>query len=248
MFVSYSDDHGQTWSAPRDVSPEALDDQWGWCAAGPVHSIQLERGKHKGRLVIPCDHQQKDAGTWGSHLMLSDDHGKTWRLGGVDTRPVANPIHPNECVAVELVDGRIYVNTRDHLGSSPETRAVAYSSDGGQTFDAPFQAEPAITTPVVQNSAIRLAAKNRGDERNILVYSCPGHPKERRDMTLLLSFDEGKSWPVKRIMHRGPAAYSDLAKLDDRHVGVLFEAGKKLYDEILFQIVDVTALSREATD
>jgi sialidase-1 len=202
----------------------------------------MERGEHKGRLVIPCDHQQKDAGTWGSHLMLSDDHGKTWRLGAVDTRPIANPIHPNECVAVELVDGRIYVNTRDHQGSSPETRAIAYSSDGGESFDAPFVPEPQITTPVVQNSAIRFASTDQGAERNVLVYSCPGDAKQRRDLTILLSFDEAKTWPVKRTIHKGPVAYSDLIDLDDRHVGVLFEGGKKLYGEIVFATVDVTAL------
>jgi sialidase-1 len=179
--------------------------------------------------------------------MLSDDHGKSWRLGAVDTRPIANPIHPNECVAVELIDGRIYVNTRDHQGVSPETRAVAYSSDGGESFDAPFVAEPQITTPVVQNSAIRFSATDRGSDQNVIAYSCPGEAKQRRDLTILLSFDEAATWPVKRTIHKGPVAYSDLIKLDDRHIGVLFEAGKKLYGEIVFATVDVAALSGDAT-
>jgi sialidase-1 len=61
---------------------------------------------------------------------------------------------------------------------------------------------------------------------------------------LLLSFDEGTTWPVKRLVHEGPAAYSDLVKLDDERVGVLFEAGKKLYGEIVFAVVDVGSLSR----
>jgi sialidase-1 len=248
MFVTYSDDHGETWSKRREVSKDALDPGWGWCAAGPVHAIQLERGKHKGRLVIPCDHQQKHAGTWGVHLMLSDDHGKTWRLGAVDTRPIANPIHPNECVAVELIDGRIYVNARDQHGSNPATRAVAYSSDGGESFDAPFAADPQIITPVVQNSAIRFAATDQGDERNVLVYSCPGDARARRDLTILLSFDEGTTWPVKAVVRKGPAAYSDLIKLDDERVGVLYEAGEKLYGEIVFAVVNVNELSRAAAE
>jgi sialidase-1 len=242
MFVTYSDDHGETWAKRHDVSKDALDPDWGWCAAGPVHAIQLERGKHKGRLVMPCDHQQKDSGTWGSHLMLSDDHGKTWRLGAVDTRPVGNPIHPNECVAVELVDGRVYVNARDQHGSNPATRAVAYSNNGGVTLDAPFAPEPNITTPVVQNSAIRFAAKDQGDKRNVLVYSCPGDAKQRRDLTLLVSYDEGATWPIKKVIHKGPAAYSDLVKLDDERVGVLYEAGEKLYGEIVFESVEAARM------
>ena len=248
MFVTYSDDHGETWSERRDVSDDALNPAWGWCAAGPVHAIQLERGKYTGRLVIPCDHQQKNKGTWGVHLMISNNHGKTWRLGAVDTRPLANPLHPNECVAVELLDGRIYVNARDQNGADPATRLVAYSSDGGETFDAPFAAEPNITTPVVQNSAIRFAAEDRGDERNVLVYSCPGESKERRDLTILASFDEGKTWSAKMLLHEGPAAYSDLIKLDDERVGVLYEAGEKLYGEILFDVINVNGLSRVAAE
>jgi sialidase-1 len=151
-------------------------------------------------------------------------------------------------VAVELIDGRIYVNARDQHGSNPATRAVAYSSDGGESFDAPFAADPQIITPVVQNSAIRFAATDQGDERNVLVYSCPGDARARRDLTILLSFDEGTTWPVKAVVRKGPAAYSDLIKLDDERVGVLYEAGEKLYGEIVFGVLDIDDLSRKAAE
>jgi sialidase-1 len=148
-------------------------------------------------------------------------------------------------VAVELVDGRVYVNSRDQNGSSPENRTVAYSSDGGQSFDAPFKVEPGITSPVVQNSTIRMWAKDQGDKQNLLVHSGPGAAKDRRDLTLLTSADEGKTWQRRMVLHEGPAAYSDLVKLDDSHVGVLYEAGKKLYSEIVFAVVDVQELVKE---
>jgi hypothetical protein len=134
---------------------------------------------------------------------------------------------------VELVDGRIYLNAREH-GSDPATRAIAYSSDGGLTYDAPFVAEPNITSPTVQNSAIRFAATDTGDPRNILVYSGPGHPTSRRDLTILVSFDEGTNWGMKTVLHDGPTAYSDLVKINGEQIGVLYEAGQSLYDEIIF--------------
>ena len=71
------------------------------------------------------------------------------------------------------------------------------------------------------------------------MYCGPGDAKQRRDLTVLLSRDEGKSWTDKTVIHPGPAAYCDLVKLDGKRVGVLYEAGKKLYDEILFATVDV---------
>jgi sialidase-1 len=243
MFVASSDDNGKTWAKRRDITSGCAKPAWDWVAAGPVHGIQLERGAHAGRLVIPCDHQIKATGSWGVHLVYSDDHGVTWKLGAVDTRAADDPLHPNECVAVELADGRVYVNAREHNGSDPATRTIAYSSDGGQTFDAPFAAEPKITSPVVQNSLVRLTLGESGDRPNVLVYCGPGHPTERRDLTMLASYDEGKTWKRKTVVHAGPAAYSDLVKLDDEYVGVIFEAGRRLYAEILFAKVGLKDLA-----
>jgi sialidase-1 len=243
VFVTWSDDDGASWSQRRDISATAMHPSWRWYATGPVHGIQLERGEHAGRLIIPSDHRERDQDSWGAHILYSDDHGETWQIGAVDTRRAPGPLHPNENVAVELVDGRLYINARDQHGSEPATRAVAHSSDGGVTYDAPFAPEPQITTPVVQNSAIRFAAMDRGDERNILLHACPGDAKQRRDLTILASFDEGVTWPSKTVLHRGPAAYSDLIKLNDEQIGVLFEAGDALYDEILFAVVGLEDLT-----
>jgi sialidase-1 len=106
MFVTSSDDNGKTWAKRREITSAAVKPEWDWCAAGPVHGIQLERGPHAGRLIAPCDHQNKTRKTWGSHIVYSDDHGTTWKLGATDTRAFDDPLHPNECVAVELADGR----------------------------------------------------------------------------------------------------------------------------------------------
>jgi sialidase-1 len=244
MFVSSSDDNGKTWSKRRDISATAMKREWDWVAAGPVHGIQLERGQHGGRLVAPCDHQVKSEKSWGSHIVYSDDHGATWKLGAADTHAADDPLHPNECVAVELADGRVYVNAREHLGSDHATRTIAYSSDGGESFDARFAPEPNITSPVVQNSLVRLTLADSGDEQNAIVYCGPGHPTERRDLTMMLSANEGKTWGRKTVIHAGTAAYSDLVKLDNDRVGVLFEAGRKLYDEILFATVSIKGLAK----
>ena len=55
IFVIYSDDHGATWSERREITAGNKRDAWGWYATGPVHSIQIQRGPQKGRLVIPVD-------------------------------------------------------------------------------------------------------------------------------------------------------------------------------------------------
>src|SRR4051794_23836044 len=167
MFVTFSDDNGKTWAGRRDVTETAGKSSWAWYAAGPVHGIQLERGPHAGRLIAPCDHRIRGVDSWGAHLVYSDDHGATWKLGAADTRFVAETLHPNEGLAVERVVGRVNVNARDQNGSDPAARLIAYSSDGGETFDAPSLPVPNILSPVVQNSLLRLCAKDRGDRQNL---------------------------------------------------------------------------------
>jgi len=248
VFVIHSDDHGATWSTRVEITATAKKPQWGWYATGPVHGIQLERGEHAGRLIIPSDHRLSNQDSWGAHVLMSDDHGATWQIGGVDTRLAGGPIHPNENAAVELVDGRIYFNARDQNGSSPATRAIAYSNDGGTTYAAPFVAEPGITTPVVQNSVLRFAAADRGDARNVLIHSGPGHPTDRRDLTIRVSTDEAETWMHKTVLHEGPAAYSDLVKINSERIGVLFEAGAKLYDEIVFASFTMSELTPTASN
>ena len=44
-------------------------------------------------------------------------------------------------------------------------------------------------------------------------------------MVLRVSNDEGKTWPHEIVIHRGAAAYSDVAVLPDGTVLVVFENG-----------------------
>ena len=40
--------------------------------------IELRRGEHRGRLVIPCDHIEAETRRYYSHVINSDDQGATW--------------------------------------------------------------------------------------------------------------------------------------------------------------------------
>ncbi|BBO34636.1 exo-alpha-sialidase [Lacipirellula parvula] len=239
VFISYSDDHGVTWSNQVEITSTAKNPTWDWYATGPVQGIQLTRGDHAGRLIIPSDHGAPNAAQ-GAHVLYSDDHGQTWQIGAVDTNVRSqSDSSPNENFAVELVDGRVYFNARDGHADNPGNRVFAYSSDGGMTYDQPqFVHDPRITTPVVQNSGIRFRAVDEGDAENVILYSGPGNASARRDLTIRVSNDETASWSKSTVIHQGPAAYSDLVKLNDERFGVLFEAGDSLYDEILFAYMD----------
>lgn len=250
IFVVYSDDHGATWSARREITRDVKRAEWGWYATGPVHSIQIQSGPHRGRLVCPCDHRIGEAGTdrgqLGAHVIFSDDHGATWQLGALD-ETYADGLNANETTVVELEDGVLYFNTRDQNGAAPGTRGEAWSRDGGASFHSPhpkyaqFQPAPKVLDPpVVQCSLLRAAP-------DLIVFSGPDENgpsgRGRSDLRLRFSTDEAQSWHDGVLIHVGPAAYSDLCLVNDDLLGVLFENGdpgsKNAYQRISFTRVPV---------
>ena len=234
VWVTSSRDHGATWAAPVEITRTTKDPSWGWYATGPGVGIQIKHGPHAGRLVIPCDHSYDDpAGKvrggpyeYGSHAIFSDDHGRTWQLGGV-IRPKVN-----ECQVAELFDGRgtLLMDMRSYFGRS--RRSHARSSDGSLTWTA-LQDAPQLVEPVCQASLLRHGP-------NLLLFSNPADPKARVRLTVRASADDGRAWRDVAELHAGPSAYSCLVSLDAQTAGCLYERGeKKAYERITFARVPV---------
>jgi sialidase-1 len=237
VFVQESADNGATWSAAREITSIVKRPAWRYYATGPVHGIQLSRGAHAGRLIAPCNHSTTNSSgspVWGAHLLYSDDGGATWRIGATDS-PNNGPVHPNECAVVELSDGRVYAVARSEEGGAAGHRAVACSRDAGLSFEVPFAIDASLVSPVVQGSVLRYSAIDQGGTANRILFSAPGDPARRARMTIRSSFDETRSWSAGKVIYDGPSAYSDMVKLPDGLVGLLFESGiKHPYERIMF--------------
>lgn len=227
VWVSSSQDDGQTWSQPREITDSTKDPEWDWYATGPGVGIQLQKGPHQGRLVVPCDHSYRTSNPdevvprygdpdlgFGSHVIYSDDHGRSWHRGGV-IRPLAD-----ECQVVELADGRLRMDIRSYFGKN--RRAWSLSGDGGENWSE-VQHAAELIEPVCQASILRYSWPEAGSRSRIL-FSNPA-ATERIRMTVRLSYDEGNSWPLSKLLHQGPSAYSSLAVLPDGSIGCLYERG-----------------------
>lgn len=225
VLITYSDDDGQTWAKPKDITTDVKRSGWTWYATGPGVGIQMKHGDHKGRMVIPCDHREPMNGKMVtvSHAFYSDDHGKTWKLGE-NVAP-----HTNECQVVELRDGTLQMNMRNYWGregGQPEhhaKRAIATSSNGGESWED-LRFDDRLIEPVCQASLLGIETDAPGD---VLLFSNPASKTTRHRLTVRLSRDGGETWPVSRLLHEGPAAYSCLCQLPGGKVGCLYEAGKK---------------------
>lgn len=218
VLITRSVDDGHTWAEPVDLTEQCKQPEWRWYATGPGHGIQLERGPQAGRLIVPCNHGNIGKKECWSHVIYSDDHGETWSLGGSLPDP-----RTSEPEVVELVDGRLMMNTRNWPPTEAFRRAVSISDDGGTSWSA-TRHDPALITPHCQGSIIRYTTAPPRDANRIL-FSNPADTKNRVRMTVRLSLDEGQTWAAEKLIHAGPSAYSCLTVLPEMSIGLLYERG-----------------------
>jgi sialidase-1 len=211
VWLTCSSDDGATWADPTDITSQVQDPRSSFAIIGPGVGIQLRNG----RLLIPAYFKTGFGKETFTNALWSDDHGKTWQHGTVCTQGA------NECQAVELSDGSIMLNMRNHRGD--KQRLVAISQNGGMTWGE-ARLEPQLVEPVCQASILGCAAG--------MLFSNPASTG-RTNMTVKLSRDEGKTWSAGRELWPGPSGYSCLTILNDGTVGCLYEQGDEDYCERL---------------
>jgi len=204
-----SDDEGLEWSEPIDVTRRVKDPSWLATWNAPGKGIQLR----DGRLLIGVSAMTAER-EHQTHLLWSDDHGVSWHCGAAAGHGT------NESQAVELAGGEILLSMRRN---GARDRLLARSGDGGRTWSEARPHSELTGAAGRQGCLHRLHREGDPAGSSILVHSYPGRPGARADMSLFLSFDEGRSWPVRRRVNDGYAAYSCLATLPDGDVGLLYE-------------------------
>ena len=232
-YMCYSDDDGLTWSEPVDLTATCKNPDWGWYATGPGVAIQLKSEKYKNRLVIPANHSYSTTNQeemvveekygYGSHVLLSDDGGKNWRM--------STSITPgcNESQVVELSDGRLMMNMRSY--NRMGCRAISYSDDGGETWSK-IEHALQLVEEVCQASFIEYGVY-AGEK--MYLFSNPGNPWDRYFMTIKTSFDDCETWSNDKLIFAGPSAYSCMTVLPNGNIGLLFEGGREYrYENIVF--------------
>lgn len=231
-FILTSDDDGQTWSAPRDVTATTKrPDRATTIASGPGIGIQLTRGAHKGRLLIPFN--EGPFGLWQNYAVYSDDAGISWRYGAdvpgalVPDGKGGERSQINEVQMAELSDGSVRVDSRQFAGAM--VRRTAISRDGGGTW-SPATELPELTDPSCMGGILRYSFDDALGKGRLL-HTGPDSTKRERG-TVWMSTDDGATWPVKKLLWPAVFAYSVPTRLADSTVGVLFEADT--YKRIVF--------------
>ena len=240
-FYMRSDDDGASWTEPVAITNifEAFRDDYDWkvIATGPGHGIQLTIGEHKGRLVVPV---WLSLGTGGhahrpsvTATIYCDNDGQTWQRGDIALPDTDEFIFPNETVVVQLDDGRVMLNSRSE--SKRHRRLVTVGPDGASGWSKPHFND-ALLEPICMAGIVRARLPKLGS-KGVIAFSNPhnlsrsdgqetaGSSRDRINLSIKLSFDEGQTWPVNRSLEEGFSGYSDLAVLGDGTLLCFYERG-----------------------
>lgn len=242
-----STDGGMTWSDAVNITLQThrpnhpalnpsynFKEDWRSYANTPGHAMQLTSGPHKGRIFVAANHSsgapQKQAEDYQAHGFFTDDHGKNFQLGETLSIPGSN-----ESMAAEISGGRLLLNARNQKGDI-RARIVATSSNGGQNWDTTYF-DAQLPDPVCQGSILTIGKKKK---KNILAFCNAADEKRRDNLTLRISYDDGKTWSRSLLVYKGsdpkqadPAAYSDIVLVNKKTIGVLYE--KNGYSTIHFK-------------
>lgn len=209
-----SKDNGKSWSEPIDITSQITKPEW----KNDFKFITSGRGiqTRSGALIHTLVNLEN-----GLHLFKSIDHGKTWSL--IDT-----PIQPaDESKVMELNDGSLMVNSRvNKLGA----RYVHASTDSGNTWASKIDTQ--LTDPACNASLIRYSLKSQGSDKDRLIFSNLNSKDSRENLTVRISYDEGKTWSKGKTIYAGKSAYSSMTVLENGDIGLFFE--KDDYKENVF--------------
>lgn len=227
--ICYSDDDGATWSEPRDITNEAAPNaEWRLFFQGPGNGIATRDGK----LIFPSQFIDKDK-VWYSTILWSDDKGATWHCGTGAHKMTC------ECQLVELNDGALMLNMRNFDG---RPRSVAITYDLGKTWTEHSSSGKMLVEPVCQASLIKVKSTQDGDDANLLAFMNPNSDRNRVDMTIKLSEDEGVTWNRQITLYRpGGCGYSCLVKIDEHTLGALYET----FGGLMFQRVKIAEIGNK---
>ena len=234
LWMSYSDDDGKTWSAPQDITPMVKADWMKFLGVGPGTGITLHTGPHKGRIIVPTyttNQTNHLNGSQSSRVIYSDDHGKTWHMGGgvndhrtltdgtvIDSSTMSNYYAQNtESSVVQLNNGDLKLFMRGLTGDLQ----VATSKDGGVTWENDIKRYADVKDVYVQLAAIHTVQNGK---EYILLANANGPGRKNGYIRVARVEEDGQLiWLHHHLIQEGEYAYNSLQQIGPDEFGLLYE-------------------------
>ena len=213
LVMAKSTDDGKTWSAPINVTEQVKLPEWYFLLQGPGRGITTS----DGTLVFPIQFIDKTR-IPNAGIMYSKDRGETWKIHNYART------NTTEAQVAEVEPGVLMLNMRDNRGGS---RAVYTTTDFGQTWKEHESSRTALIEPFCMASLISVKAKDNVLGKDLLIFSNPNSTSARKDMTIKISMDGGKTWSADHQLLLDEDynwGYSCLTMIDKETIGILYES------------------------
>ncbi|AZA13443.1 exo-alpha-sialidase [Corynebacterium choanae] len=225
-----SDDDGETFSAPIDITSQVKLPWMRFFGTSPGNGIQLKKGKFAGRILVPVYYNHEEGRTFSCAVIYTDDAGEHWTLSDspndgrelfgetlTSRRLTDDRGSLHESVLVEDSTGAVHVFMRNQHPSGRVGHAISY--DGGQTWEDMEYAEQ-LTEIFSQPNAI---AVDVDGEPGIVFANASQMLPFRGCGVLRLSLDDGKTWPHNRVFNPRHYVYQCMTQLANGDIGLLWE-------------------------
>lgn len=126
---------------------------------------------------------------------------------------------------LNMRDDRNRVDRKDTVNG----RSVSVTKDLGATWTQHSTSRNGLIEPNCMAGIIGVNLKEKG---RVLFFSNPNSKTQRDHITIKASFDNGLTWPETNqieLYEEGTYGYSCLTRIDDDHIGILYEGAGDLY-------------------
>lgn len=224
-YKVHSDDNGITWSAPEDITNQL----YGSKSLNPEtrawKAMLLTSGRalctRDGVLMVAVAASVPGKNGFSNYAAVSYDDGDSWRIESAETAWDSG----DEAKLVELNNGNILISMRRHGG-----REFNVSPDKGKTWGKHYT-QTELKTPACNGEMLYCTSTVDGYDKNRLIHSLP-YASNRSNVSVMLSYDEGKTFSVRKTICPTASAYSALTMLPDGTIGCYFEDGGESMDMV----------------
>lgn len=252
ISVSISKDDGLSWSNWKEVQGDIFSKQLknltgnpgsvntyfskGFAASG--RGTTLSDGTLACTMLIGSDN---GSSMKGAATLYSKDNGQSWKLGGWIQYPGNNYDEPK--IVGQLTDGRILMTARPNSANQNRFWAVANSvTDNWIKYN-----DVNLIDGRANAEGVRYTLKSKGHSKDRLLFlNC--HGDGRKNLTLHMSEDEGRTWPTRLLLQSGSSCYSSIDVLGDGTIVIFAEEpnvlGLKDTYDLVFRRVNLYDLTQ----
>ncbi|MEI0685362.1 sialidase family protein [Brachyspira pilosicoli] len=223
--MSKSIDDGQSWSQWTEIQKVIYDNTTvqgkgfikGFAASGRGYTDPDTGALYAAVLVGNYGHSKK-----GTVVIKSVDNGTTWTVIGVLEDNGNDEPKVVTRIAEGTHTGKLLLSVRP--STADKRKFFLLDENQGEASSISTYAEAGtFNDPTIDAEGMRYTLVKDGHAKNRILHVYLDNNSTRKNLSLVMSEDEGKTWINNKVIQPDLAAYSSIIVLGDGTIGILAE-------------------------